>query len=103
MVWSRWRSTAMGERFANSWTLAKASWEVLKADRELSVFPVVSAIAAAILVALFAIPLWATGFFDNVDDGGSPGAASYLVLFLFYLVLYTIINFCNAALVGAAL
>ena len=93
----------MGERISNSLRLARASWEVLRADRELVIFPIVSAIAAAILVALFAIPLWAVGFFDNIEESGSPGAASYVVLFLFYVVLYTIINFCNAALVGAAL
>lgn len=91
------------ERFSNSLRLARASWEVLKADRELVIFPVVSAIAAAILALLFAIPLWTSGFFDRLEEGGSPDAASYVVLFLFYVVLYTIINFCNAALVGAAL
>jgi hypothetical protein len=90
-------------RFSNSWSLAQASWSVLKADKELIVFPVVSAIAAAIVALLFAVPLWVSGYFDRLDEGGASNVVNYAVLFAFYLVLYTIINFCNAALVGAAL
>jgi hypothetical protein len=93
---------AMG-RFGNSLALAKASWAVLRADKELIVFPIVSAIAAALVALLFALPLWASGFFDRIGDGDSPKVFSYAVLFVFYLVLYTVINFCNAALVGAAM
>ncbi|MCC6790604.1 MAG: hypothetical protein IT336_02910 [Thermomicrobiales bacterium] len=91
------------ERFANSWRLTKASWAVLKTDKELIVFPIVSAIAAALVALLFAVPLWVSGYFDRVDEEGVSNIASYAVLFVFYLVLYTVINFCNAALVGAAL
>jgi hypothetical protein len=90
-------------RFSNSWSLARASWSVLKADKELIVFPVVSAIAAAIVALLFAVPLWASGYFDRLDEDGVSNIVNYAVLFAFYLVLYTVINFCNAALVGAAL
>jgi hypothetical protein len=91
------------QRFSNSWRLAQASWAVLKADKELIVFPVVSAIAAAIVALLFVVPLWASGYFDRLSEDGVSNVASYAILFVFYLVLYTIINFCNAALVGAAL
>jgi hypothetical protein len=90
-------------RFSRSLELAKASWAVLRADKELIVFPIVSAIAAALVGLLFVVPLWVSGFFDNIGNGESPKVFSYAVLFVFYLVLYTVINFCNAALVGAAL
>jgi hypothetical protein len=90
-------------KFSNSMRLVEASWQVLKADKELIVFPIVSAIAAAIVALLFAIPLWVSGFFDRLDDNGASNGGVYVVLFAFYLVLYTVINFCNAALVGAAL
>ena len=90
-------------KFSNSWRLVQASWSVLKADKELIIFPVISAIAAAIVTLLFAVPLWVSGFFDRLDEGGSSQVLGFAVLFVFYLVLYTVINFCNAALVGAAM
>lgn len=90
-------------RFSNSLALAKASWAVLRADKELVIFPIISAIAAALVGLLFVIPLWASGFFDRLGDGQSPKGLGYVILFAFYLVLYTVINFCNAALVGAAM
>lgn len=93
----------MMDRIANSWRLLKASWAVLRSDRELVVFPIVAGIASLIAVILFAVPLWAGGFFDGIDDGGSVGVAGYVVLFFLYLVLAIVVNFCNAALVGAAL
>jgi hypothetical protein len=83
--------------------LTQASWAVLRADKELIVFPIVSAIAAAFVALLFAVPLWISGYFDRIEENGVSNVASYAALFAFYLVLYTVINFCNAALVGAAL
>ena len=90
-------------RLSNSWQLAKSSWAVLRADKELIVFPIVSGAAALIVFALFALPLWASGYFDRLDDGGNARVTGFVVLFALYVVLYTVINFCNAALVGAAL
>ncbi len=45
--------------------------------------------------------MWFSGAFEsNTQD---PNALTYVVGFLFYLCQYTIIFFCNTALVGAAL
>lgn len=93
----------MFDRLASSWRLVKASWGVLRSDRELIVFPIVSGIASLVAVLLFALPLWASGYFADLDDEGGAGAAGYVVLFVLYLVLAIVVNFCNAALVGAAL
>ena len=67
------------ERFSNGLRLVRASWEVLKADREFVLFAIVSAISAAILALLFSIPLWTSGFFARLEAGGSPDAASHMV------------------------
>ena len=91
-------------RLANSWRLVKASAAVLRADRELLVFPLASGIASLIVTASFLLPLWASGALDGVDeDGGGLGAGTYAALFLFYLVQYFVVTFANTALVGAAL
>lgn len=91
-------------RLSNSWRLVKASWAVLRSDKELIIFPIVSGIATLIVFALFAVPLWVSGFFDRLEeDASGQKVAGFIVLFAMYVVLYTIVNYCNAALIGAAM
>jgi len=94
----------MFEKLQNSWTLAKASWSVLQSDKELLIFPVISAIGSIIVSILFAIPFFTVGLVES-SRGNDPGVSplGYIIGFLFYVVLYTVIFFCNTALVGAAL
>ncbi|MEZ4642795.1 MAG: DUF6159 family protein [Chloroflexota bacterium] len=92
----------MFQRLTNSWELVKASWAVLRADKELLLFPVISAIASLFVVATFAVPTLLAGFADSVV-AGDVGIFSYLVAFLFYIVLYFVTFFFNTALVGAAM
>lgn len=89
----------MFKRLANSWRLVKASASVLSADKELVVFPLVSAVMLVLVTAGFALPM----FLTSNPHGMMQGAAAYVVGFLFYLVSYFVIFFCNSALVGAAM
>ncbi len=95
----------MFTRISNSWQLVKASWAVLRADRELIVFPIVSFAAAALVTLTFVIPLIGLAAADSLSglsrDGSGP--LLYVGLFLFYLVQYAVVFYCNSALVGAAL
>ena len=92
----------MLEKFSNSWKLFKASASVLAADRELLIFPVISAIGVLIITATFAIPMFLSSFFDSMFSQ-KMGIAGYVVAFLFYLVQYTMVFYANTALVGAAM
>ena len=92
----------MFRRIATSWELIKASAAVLAADKELLVFPIVSAIGALVVTATFALPMLLADFFDSVVAGGAT-AVGVVVAFLFYLVQYFVIFFSNSALVGAAM
>jgi len=95
----------MFERFNRSWELVKASWAVLSSDKELVIFPIVSFIGVVIVTITFAIPTFAAGIFDSVGRGGrdSFGVAGFIIGFLFYAVMYSVIIFSNTALVGAAM
>lgn len=95
----------MFERLSRSWALVKASGAVLKQDRQLLVFPLISALATVVLVAAFALPALGLGWLDGITDGRGNGTpvAAYGLGFLFYVSLYFIIFFFNAALIGAAL
>src|SRR5438874_2613351 len=96
----------MGNTFSNSWNLIKASYNVLRADRELLLFPLISMIGVILVGLVFSIPLLLTGFIRNATDGTTSSgqtALGIIMLFLFYLVMYTIVIFSNVALVGAAM
>ncbi|MCA9969651.1 MAG: hypothetical protein KC425_05525 [Anaerolineales bacterium] len=91
----------MFQRLSNSWELVKASWRVLLADKELLIFPVISAVASILVVVTFAVPTILAGVADSAV-AGDVGVISWVVAFFFYLVLYFVTFFFNAALVGAA-
>lgn len=95
----------MIERIRNSWDLVKASFSVLRADKELLVYPILSSIGVLIVTVTFFVPTLLAGVFDsfianpvfNIDILG------IFVAFLFYFAQYFVINFANSALVGAAM
>lgn len=60
-------TTTMG-KFARSWALAKASLAVLRSDKELLVFPLVSGAAALVVAATFLLPIFGLGL---IGDGAS--------------------------------
>src|SRR5262249_43230618 len=47
----------MFERMSRGWTMMKQSWHVLRQDRSLLLFPIMSAIACLLIMASFALPL----------------------------------------------
>ncbi len=93
----------MAGKFARSWALMKASAAVLRADKELLVFPLVSAIATLVVAASFILPMIGLGMFEHMDRHGGQSPMFYLFLFAFYFVQYIVIFFFNTALVGAAM
>ena len=92
----------MFDTIRRSIELTKASLAVLRADKELLLFPFISFIGLVIVTISFAVPWVLVGGLREVEDG-SPGVLSAVVGFLFYLVTYTVIFFFNTALVGAAM
>jgi hypothetical protein len=93
----------MFERFSRSWQLVKASGSVLMQDKELLLFPLISSVAAFIVLMCFALPLFGFAALDGLSRGHVGGLGLYVVGFLFYLTRYFVIFFFNAALVGAAM
>ena len=92
----------MFERLSRSWGLIKASAGVLAQDKELLVFPLLSAVCTVIVGAAFMLPLIGLGTLDGLGNG-STSVMTYVLGFVFYLVQYFVIFIFNAALVGAAM
>lgn len=92
----------MFKRFHRSWDLAKASASVLRKDKELILFPLISSGALLVVALCFLLPAVGLGALDSLDRD-ELSAGHYLVAFLFYFSQYFVIFFFNAGLVGAAL
>jgi hypothetical protein len=88
-------------KLARSWELARASLSVLKSDKELMLFPLMSAIAILVLFASFIVP--AIKFHLVADHQSSPPPLFYVWMGCFYLAVYFVGLFFNTALVGAVL
>jgi hypothetical protein len=92
----------MFQGFSNSWRLIKASASVLSADKELIIFPIISALGTLAVTLTFALPMFFSGVFDAMATNNA-GILPFLLAFLFYVAQYIVIFFANTALVGAAL
>lgn len=91
-------------RLSNSWELVKESWKVLRADKELLVFPLVSMIGTIIVSIAFLVPMFLSRLYESFSGGSSSSQITFVIfMFVFYVVQYTVIFYCNSALVGAAM
>lgn len=88
-----------------TWELMRASLQVLRNNKSLMVFPVLSGLACLVVIASFALPLWRTGFLEGPAEDASAAvqAAYYAVLFAFYFCNYFVIIFFNSALLACAM
>jgi hypothetical protein len=87
-------------RFDNAIALAKASWRVLRDDKQLLLLPLFSAIAMVVVIASFLVP-----FFVVANDGaqswtGNP--VNWIIGLIGYFAVTYVVVFFNAALVYAA-
>jgi hypothetical protein len=87
-------------RFENSIALAKASWQVLRDDKQLAVLPLLSLLASLLVVVSFLIPVALIA--HNGTDGYSAKPVDWILAAIGYLVLTYVVVFFNAALVFAA-
>ncbi len=106
-----------------TWTLMKASWDVVKNNKSLLILPALSAICLILVIASFVAPVVLDEMNMAVISGESPdGELSFgyltppseesptadkvrfgLILFSFYFANYFVIVFFNAAIVASAL
>src|SRR5258708_16640169 len=83
-------------RFSNGWNIAMNSWSVLKENRQLILFPILSGISLVLVIASFFLIAFASvgwnfeGFRDIQDQST---AVHYAIVFVYYLVNYFIIVF----------
>jgi hypothetical protein len=87
------------DRLSNGWTISMNSFKVLRANKQLIVFPILSSISLLFILGSFVIVALA-GAGWHIDAVREPGrGANILILFLFYLVNYFVVVFFNMALI----
>lgn len=91
--------------FGNTWNITKTSMSVLRHDKELLLFPVLSFIGIAIVVGIAAAIFAAIGTFDRLDttgEGSELQAGDVIVGVLALVGALFVVNYFNAALMAAA-
>jgi hypothetical protein len=87
------------DRLSNGWTISMNSFKVLKANKQLIIFPILSGISLLFILGSFVTIVLASAGWD-VDAVRDPNdATSILIMFLYYLVNYFIVVFFNMALI----
>ena len=90
-----------GGKIRNGWTLARQSWQALRLDKQLVVFPLASGIACLLVLASFVAGIWGSGAAQRADALGET--TTWAILFAWYFASYFVIVFFNSALVFCAL
>lgn len=95
----------MFTRMRNGWALSMASLGLLKNNKRLVVFPLLSSIASLVVVASFVAPIVGTTTGRNIFMSEAPtsDAGPMLVMFLLYFCCYFVTLFFNSALVGVTM
>jgi hypothetical protein len=95
----------MFERISNSFALARSSWQVLRTDKQLVLFPILSGLCTLLVLASFAVPLAVLQMNGQLqwDENKQPALWTYPVAFAFYFCNYFVIVFFNSALISCAL
>ena len=95
-------------RISTGFELACSSWQVLRMNKRLIVFPVLSGIACMLVLLSFATPFlfhpqWLDFLNVQARQGVHPPVWAYAVLFAFYFCNYFVITYFNAALISCAI
>ena len=87
--------------FSKSFQLVKQSFSVLKKDKEIMLFPIISAILTIVAFMSFMIPFFMTGLFRTISET-LGGYSFWLIVFFYYILNYFIITFLNVGLITCA-
>lgn len=89
------------QRIKNSWELGKISWSVLKSDRSLAWFPVLSAIASLVVFGGFAGLIASTGI-DDARNANGLKPIGYVFVVAMYIALAFVTTYFQAGLTAGA-
>ena len=85
-------------------SLMKASWQILKKDKELLFFPIISGICCLSMMAIFVVQALDHGWLKSFagDATAEQKNMAFWLIFLFYYCNYLVIVFFNSAIIACA-
>jgi hypothetical protein len=89
-------------RIQRSWYLGKLSWRVLRSDRTLAVFPVLTAVGALLVLLVFGGLIAVAGIEDSGSSGDALAPMGWVLLVVMYLVVGIVVTYFQAGLVFGA-
>lgn len=96
----------MFEKFARSYRIFTESLAVLKQDKELLIFPLLSGIFSIIAFSMMVGVGWFSGFFTRLMHSGDASFVTnligYVASFVWYFISWFIVIFFNVALIHCA-
>lgn len=87
------------DRLSNGWKISMTCFKVLKANKQLIIFPILSGISLLLILGSFVTVLLAGAGWDADAIKEGQTSTQYLYIFLYYLVNYFVVVFFNMALV----
>ena len=101
-----WGHVGFFGRIANTWSLIGTSWDMVKKDKEMLVFPLISGLCLLLLLGSFGM-----GMLDADEQAWRPPARDaamaeqisyYGKIFIFYFCTYFVMMFFNTGIIACA-
>ncbi len=89
------------DRLSNGWRLTQGSFSILKENKQLIIFPIITFVSLLLVMGSFIVGLLALKGWD-IEGLQMERSNYYLILFGFYVVNYFVIVFFNTALIHCA-
>jgi hypothetical protein len=88
--------------FSRSWELISESFQVIRKDKKLIMFPILSGFSVLAVAALYFIPLFQFGIVSQYAHERHVEPSTYAWMFLWYCTNYFVIVFFSCALAACA-
>lgn len=85
---------SISDKFSRSWEITKKTFTVMKKDKEILLFPILSSIFSVVLFLVFFLP-----FLLSLETKESPGGIGFVGVFIFYFLVTFAAVFFNAGVV----
>jgi|SRR3989344_2219495 len=93
----------MFERISTGWKITKQSFKVLKADKEIVLFPIIGGLLTLAITAIFIIPFILGTIGASLINESFANVTMYIILFVYLIVVYFINLFFEGAVITSAM
>lgn len=87
------------DRLSTGWRITMNSFAILKKNRQLIIFPILSGISLLLMMGIFILGIFALAGWDVDYINTDNDVVNYAIMFLFYFVNYFVVVFFNMALI----